>query len=790
MLQLRTLGGLALQRDGTLLDQVNAQRKALALLAVLAAAGASGVGREKVMLLLWPESDAGRARGALKQMLHVLRRQLGSPDAILGTTELHLNPRYVESDVARFRTALDAGDFEAAVSLYDGPFLDGVHVDGAPEFQEWAGRQRTELEGSFREGLERLARSAEAHGDAERAITWWRRLQAADLLNGRVAVGLMEALAARGDRAAALRHARIHETLLRKEWGLDPDPAVAALAARLRVLPDPPPETLTTLAPSGAPATAVGPSEVASPDVEAATGVTDESTAVPRHSRLPNRPALALAAILAFGVALAVVAVRGVTRTGPAGDAAAHVALAESSGRAPGQASVAVLPFMDLSPEGDQEYFSDGITEELITHLSRVQGLNVPARTSSFQFKGTHPDVRDVGARLGVVHVLEGSVRKAGDRLRITVQLINVEDGFHVWAETYERRISDVFAVQEEISRAVAAALSLHLVGGDGGAGSQRHTPSVEAYELFLRGRFFANRRTEEALARAAEYYQQAIAIDPRFARAYVGLADTWIAPRIGAPAERFIRAKELVTTALALDSALAEAHTSMGWIRMWYDRDWASAERHLQQAKALDPGYLWGQQWYGAYLGAVGRLDESLVASRHAQQLDPLSVTANTHVGTHLFYNGRYEEAIQQYRKALELDPTFFMARWGLSRAYLQLGRHGEAMRELQYPGTDYLGFFRPALLGYAYAVTGQKAEARQVLAELRERHEQGEYIAPTEFAAIHVGLGERNEALDWLERHEADRGARIFLKVDPIFESLRTERRFQSLLRRLRLE
>jgi hypothetical protein len=188
----------------------------------------------------------------------------------------------------------------------------------------------------------------------------------------------------------------------------------------------------------------------------------------------------------------------------------------------------------------------------------------------------------------------------------------------------------------------------------------------------------------------------------------------------------------------------------------------------------ALDPGYVWGRQWYGAYLGAVGRLDESLDASRHAQQLDPLSVTANTHVGAHLFFNGRYEEAIQQYRKALELDPNFFMARWGLSRAYLQLGRHAEAMRELQYPGTDYLGFFRPALLGYAHAVAGQEAEARHVLAELRERREQGEYVAPTEFAAIHVGLGEESEALDWLERHEADRGARIFLKVDPIFEPL----------------
>jgi adenylate cyclase len=449
-----------------------------------------------------------------------------------------------------------------------------------------------------------------------------------------------------------------------------------------------------------------------------------------------------------------------------------------------------VLPFIDLSPERDQEYFSDGITEELITHLSKVKGLKVPARTSSFQFKGALTDVREVGTRLGVGHVLEGSVRKAGDRLRITVQLVNVEDGFHAWAETYERPMSDVFAVQEEISQAVADALRLHLVGGEGGTGAQRPTPSVEAYEMFLRGRFFANQRTEDALARAAEYFQRAIAIDPHFARAYAELAHTYIAPRSGAPSERFLRARELATTALALDSTLAEAHTSMGWIRMWYDRDWTAAERHLRRATVLDPSYVWGHLWYSAYLGAVGRADQALAASRRAQELDPLSVAANTHLGTHLFWLGRYEDAIHQYRKALELDPSFFMARWGLSRAYLQLGRHVEAMRELQYPGTDYLGFFRPALLGYAHAVTGQEAEARRVLTELHERRVRGEYIAPTEFAAIHLGLGERGKALDWLEHHEADRGARIFLQVDPIFAPLRTEARFQQLLRRLRLQ
>jgi DNA-binding SARP family transcriptional activator len=234
MLHLRTFGGLAVQRAGTALDPVNAQRKALALLAVLASAGTRGIGRDKLMLLLWPESDADRARGALKQMLHTLRRQLSRPDAILGTAELRLNPELIESDLMRFRTALEAGDLKAAVALYHGPFLDGVHLDGAPEFDEWLEQQRAELERGYHEALERLACAAEGEGELERAAAWWRRLQAADPLNGRVALRLMQALEASGDRAAALRHARVHELLLREELGIAPDPTVAALAERLR----------------------------------------------------------------------------------------------------------------------------------------------------------------------------------------------------------------------------------------------------------------------------------------------------------------------------------------------------------------------------------------------------------------------------------------------------------------------------------------------------------------------------------------------------------------------------
>jgi DNA-binding SARP family transcriptional activator len=251
MFLLRTFGGLALERDGVLLDQVNAQRKALAMLAVLAAAGEAGVGREKVMLLLWPESAADRARGALKQMLHSVRRQLGSADAILGTAELRLNPELIKTDLARFCRAVEAGDAEGAVSVYHGPFLDGVHLDGAPEFDEWLEQQRAGLARDYHEALERLACAAEAGGDPEEAAAWWRRLQVADPLNGRVALRLMQALEASGDRAASLRHASVHEALLREELGIGPDPALTALAERLRVPANPLTETAAAAAPAG-----------------------------------------------------------------------------------------------------------------------------------------------------------------------------------------------------------------------------------------------------------------------------------------------------------------------------------------------------------------------------------------------------------------------------------------------------------------------------------------------------------------------------------------------------------
>jgi serine/threonine-protein kinase len=506
---------------------------------------------------------------------------------------------------------------------------------------------------------------------------------------------------------------------------------------------------------------------------------------------LPQPARVALVSLLAVAGAVAgVVGMRSRTGIGLPERQGTRSAVTPLPSPARAQASVAVLPFADLSPNQDQEYFSDGITEELIAHLSKVQGLRVAARTSAFQFRGKNPDVREVGEKLGVATVLEGSIRKAGDRLRITAQLVSTENGYHLWSETYERQMSDVFAVQEEISRVIVDALRIRLAGAGETPVVARASENLIVYELYLKGRFFWNRRTEEAMIRATDYFQQAVEIDPNFAKAYSGLADVEIASRRAAPAERFRRAKVAATRALELDSMLAEAHTSMGWIKMWYDRDWPGAERHLRRAIQLNPNYSGAHAWYAGYLAAIGRPDESLSAIRRGHELDPLDIRITTHVGSHYLWLRQPAPAIAYYRKALELDPRYSPAHWGLGRAYLQLGRYEDALKELQLPGSDYLGFYQAGLLGHAHALAGQNAEARRILAELHQRREQGEYVPPTDFAAIYIGLGEREQALDWLERHEADRGARIFLKVDPIFDPLRPEPRFRRLLRRLGLE
>ena len=349
--------------------------------------------------------------------------------------------------------------------------------------------------------------------------------------------------------------------------------------------------------------------------------------------------------------------------------------------------SIAVLPFADMSPEGDQEYFSDGMTEEILDALAKVPGLRVAARTSSFQFKGQNPDVRDVGEKLGVEAVLEGSVRRSEQRLRITAQLVSAEDGFHLWSETYDRQLADIFAVQEEIARAIVEALRVQLPGGGSEPLVKEKTADLEAYNLYLRGRYVWNQRTKEGMEQAAEYFQQAVERDSTYAKAYSGLADAYtLLESYGymPTAEALPRARAAAEAALRLDETLAEAHTSLAQTLMT-DGDWEAAEREFLRAVELNPSYATAHHWYSILLASLGQTEEALREIRLAHELDPLSPIISYALATHLAIAGDDDAAIAQLEKTIELAPDFENSYGGLSAALFQMGQTNEALQVIQ---------------------------------------------------------------------------------------------------------
>ncbi|CAN5879389.1 serine/threonine-protein kinase [soil metagenome] len=462
-------------------------------------------------------------------------------------------------------------------------------------------------------------------------------------------------------------------------------------------------------------------------------------------------------------------------------------------GGSPPPASAAVLPFVDLSPDKDQEYFSDGLTEELITSLSQVEGLRVAARTSSFQFKGRSPDVREVGRTLDVGAVLEGSVRKSGNQLRITTQLVNVTDGYQLWSRSYDRELTDVFAVQEEIARAIVEALRVELGVADGAALSAVPTQDLEAYDLYLKGRFAWNQRSAAALPEAVRYLEQAVARDSGFARAWAGLADAYIlsVPYAGAPREdTWPKARAAATRALALDGTLAEAHTSLAYGTMIYEWDWPAAEASFRRAIAANPNYATGHHWYADFLAGRGRLEESLREMRRAHALDPLSRIIGAELAWIYSLMGRTDEAQAQIRRTLALDPNYPHGHLILGLAFIAEGRYAEAIDPLRR-AIELGGDYDPAngALIMAYARSGDRATALKLMGELTEREKKGEF-GPFALAIAHTGLGDPGRAIE--ELHRAIDRRDIFLPevfFDPVLHPLRADPRFRAVEERMGL-
>ena len=455
--------------------------------------------------------------------------------------------------------------------------------------------------------------------------------------------------------------------------------------------------------------------------------------------------------------------------------------------------TIAVLPFVNASPDPDNEYLSDGITDELIDALAKVGGIHVASRTSVFALKGKPQDVRAIGALLDCSVVLEGTVRRSGSQLRITAQLTSTSDGRLLWSQRYDRQLDDVFAIQDEISRTIVDTLRATWFADLAAAPVRHYTDNVRAYGLYLKGRYEWNRRTQEGVTAGIRYFEQAIAIDPSYALAYTGLADCYalhVDYRSVPVDEGFMQAKKYALKAIALNDSLAEAHASLAWCRFAYDWDWADAGKEFRRAIELDPLYASAHQWYAFLLSALGATGESLVEAHTAIELDPGSVSARRSIGWTYLYARRYEQARYHLERAITMNPNAEETFRVLGVTLSLEGKHADAERVLRetaaMPGA---GTYTSASLGYVLARGGQHDEARLYLAHL-EAHAAIGYVSPVAFATILLGLGDVEGALDWTERAYADRrGWLAYLNVNPLMDPMRRHPRFEALVKRMNL-
>ena len=479
------------------------------------------------------------------------------------------------------------------------------------------------------------------------------------------------------------------------------------------------------------------------------------------------------------------------TEAAPLSDMAGRVRRKRQSRKA--IESLAVLPLVNANADPNAEYLSDGITESIINSLSRLPKLRVMARSSVFRYKGQEVDPQEVGHALQVRAVLTGRVVHLGARLIINMEMVDVADGTQLWGQQYNRTISDIFEVQEEISSEISEKLRLRLSGDQKKRITKRYTGSTEAYHLYMKGRYFWNKRTEDALKKSIEYFNQAIGKDKKFALAYAGIANSYNILSYYSyfpPNEIWPKAKAAAVKAIELDDTLAEAHAALAFVILHHDWDWPAAKRECEQAIKLNPNDSIAYHWYSHYWMAMGMITKSLAESERALRIDPLDIALNAHLGWHYLLARQYDNAIEELRNTIEMETNWINVHFWLGEAYLQKGRYEEALAELQK--ADDLAEGNPRIkadLGRAYAMWGKRNEAQKILNNLIDLS-QRQYVSPYFIAEVYMGLGDNDQAFQWLDSAYEERSNwLVYLKTEPKFDGLRSDPRFIDLLQRLNL-
>ncbi|HXM35011.1 MAG TPA: tetratricopeptide repeat protein, partial [Pyrinomonadaceae bacterium] len=454
--------------------------------------------------------------------------------------------------------------------------------------------------------------------------------------------------------------------------------------------------------------------------------------------------------------------------------------------------SIAILPLQNSSGDPEMEYLSDGLTENIINNLSQLPALRVMAWGTVARFKGCETTPAEVGRSLGVRVVLTGRMLQLGERLIVRAELIDAADGAHLWGDAYDRTLADIFAMQEDIASEISENLRLKLTGEEKQRLTKRHTESTFAYHAYLKGRYYWNKRTTEWLRKGVEQFRQAIDLDPSYASAYAGLSDSYtllVVREALKPEEGLAKAKAAASMALAIDESFGEAHASLGHA-MLHNWEWSVAEKELKRAIEINPRYPTAHHWYSEYLAAKGAFEAAIRAAKRSEELDPLSLIITVNVADVLYFARQYDQAIKQIERVLELDSPFWLTHMVMGKSQAQRGLYAEAIDELQKAEELLAGDAEVlSVLSFAYAAAGRRSEALKTLQQLKEQAKR--HLPTYHFAIIHAGLGEKEQAFDWLERAFEMRAVDLFnLKVEPMFDSLRQDPRFPNLLRRVGLE